>query len=79
MVKFEGGAVSLCGLRHQGVQSVGVAQVGQELLAVDWSAWVPGCVAVNGGWKRRASGVCPGTGRVSEGLCAAAGCQEGGW
>ena len=38
-MKFEGDAVSLCGLRHQAVQCVGVAQVGQEQLAVSRSAW----------------------------------------
>ena len=56
LVKSNGDAASLCSLILQGVQSVVGAQVGQELLAVDWSAWVPSCVVMDAGLIPRAGG-----------------------
>ena len=38
LVKLEGDAISLCDLRHQGVQCVSVTQVGQKCMAEDQSA-----------------------------------------
>ena len=56
LMEFEGERVLLCGLLHQNMKNVRVAQVGQVPLIARRAAWAPSCVVVDGVSELRLGG-----------------------